>query len=63
MFSSFSATLDELEKTKASYLERYSQSKEDFTDDLCDDVIFLAPDEPIIKGKQGKAHCTLLKLL
>ncbi len=42
-------------------MQGYSQSKEGFVKNVCDDVIFLAPDEPIMKGKEGETSCTMVK--
>ncbi len=50
----------EVEETLRSSIQGFNQSKEDFVKDVCDDVIFLPPDAPIIKGKQGKTTCNLV---
>ncbi len=43
-------------------MQGFNQSKEDFVKNVCDDVIFLAPDEPIIKGKQGETIYALVRV-
>ena len=62
-FSSLSSTPEEVEKTKVSFIESFNKSKENFTESVRDDVIFLAPDEPILKGKQGETYYTLLRVI
>ncbi len=43
-----------MEKIISSIVEGYNHSKEDFTQTARDDIIFLPPGEPILKGRQGK---------
>ncbi len=38
----------------SAFITGYNTSKDGFVKHVHDDVIFLAEDQPIIKGKQGK---------
>ncbi len=62
-FSSLSSTSEEVEKAKESFIESFNKSKENFAESVSDDVIFLAPDEPVLKGKQGETHYTLIRVI
>ncbi len=50
----FFSTPAEIEKMASDLNVGYNTSKEEMIKNVHDDVIFLAEDEPIIKGKQGK---------
>ena len=50
----FFARCEELEKIISSFIQEYDQSKDAFVKHVRDDVVFLAPDEPIINGRKGE---------
>ena len=45
-----------MEKITRNFIDDYNKSKANFVKKVRDDVIYLAPDEPIIDGKQGASH-------
>ncbi len=51
-----SPTREEIEEVARSSIGGFNTSKEEYTNRVQDDVLFLAPDEPIICGKQGNIN-------
>ncbi len=51
-----------MEKVTSSWLQGFNTSNENFVKNVCDDVIFLAHEEPIIKGKQGEIIYAMAKI-